>query len=103
MRYRLEYDTMGAVEVPYDKYWGAQTQRSLNNFEIGEPASMPESLIYSMVLVKKAAAMANMHFNVLDAKRLISSSRLVMPYSMENMMITFLLLFGRQALALRLI
>lgn len=69
MRYRLEYDTMGAVEVPYDKYWGAQTQRSLNNFEIGEPASMPESLIYSMVLVKKAAAMANMHFNVLDAKK----------------------------------
>ncbi len=69
MKYRLEHDTMGTVEVPHDKYWGAQTQRSLNNFEIGETASMPKSLIHAMVLLKKAAAMANMHFKVLDAEK----------------------------------
>ena len=41
MKYRIEKDTMGEVKVPADKYWGAQTQRSINNFKIGDTSSMP--------------------------------------------------------------
>ena len=45
MSFRTEHDTMGPVEVPADKYWGAQTQRSRNNFKIGAEASMPKEII----------------------------------------------------------
>ena len=45
MTYRLEHDTMGEVKVPADKYWGAQTERSRNNFKIGAEASMPKEII----------------------------------------------------------
>ena len=45
MEYRIEKDTMGEVKVPSDKLWGAQTERSRNNFKIGEPASMPREVI----------------------------------------------------------
>ena len=55
---RLETDSMGAVEVPIERYWGVQTQRSLDHFSIGDEP-MPIELIHSLVLVKKAAAMAN--------------------------------------------
>ena len=58
MEYRIEHDTLGEVKVPADKYWGAQTQRSLNNFKIGEPASMPKEIIRAFGILKKAAAMA---------------------------------------------
>ena len=55
MEYRIEKDTMGEVKVPSDKLWGAQTERSRNNFKIGEPASMPREVIYGFAYLKKAA------------------------------------------------
>ena len=59
MEYRIEKDTMGNVEVPADKYWGAQTQRSKMNFPIGEAASMPKEIIRAFAYLKKAAALTN--------------------------------------------
>ncbi|MBN1637482.1 MAG: class II fumarate hydratase [Ignavibacteriales bacterium] len=59
MDFRIEKDTMGEIKVPVDKYWGAQTQRSKENFKIGPPASMPIEVIRALAIVKKAAAMAN--------------------------------------------
>lgn len=74
MSYRIEKDTMGEVQVPADKYWGAQTERSRNNFKIGPEASMPKEIIYAFGYLKKAAAMANHELGVLsaDKKELIS-------------------------------
>lgn len=70
MKYRIEKDTMGEVQVPADKYWGAQTERSRNNFRIGPPASMPLDIIYGFAYLKKAAAYANCELGVLsEAKR----------------------------------
>jgi fumarate hydratase class II len=64
---RLESDSFGSIEVPASHYWGAQTQRSLQNFRIGG-ASMPVPLIRAFGIVKKAAALANVKLGVLDAK-----------------------------------
>lgn len=74
MEYRIEKDTMGEVKVPVSKYWGAQTERSKNNFKIGRPASMPIEIIYAFAYLKKAAAHANFELNVLaeEKKNLIS-------------------------------
>lgn len=58
MKYRIEKDTMGEVQVPDDKYWGAQTQRSFNNFKIGGH-KMPREIIYAFAILKKAAALVN--------------------------------------------
>jgi fumarate hydratase, class II len=69
MKTRIEKDTMGPIEVPADKYWGAQTQRSLGNFRIGEPASMPREVIRAMAILKKAAAMVNSDLGVLPAEK----------------------------------
>lgn len=65
MKTRIEKDTMGPIEVAMDKYWGAQTQRSLTNFKIGEPGSMPREMIRAMAVLKKAAAMVNSDLGVL--------------------------------------
>jgi fumarate hydratase class II len=65
MSYRIEKDTMGTVEVPADKYWGAQTQRSVMNFKIGNPGSMPVEIIRAFGILKKAAALANFELGVL--------------------------------------
>src|ERR1700751_1489154 len=65
MEYRIEHDTMGEVKVPADKYWGAQTERSRNNFKIGHEASMPKEIIYAFAYLKKAAALANTELGVL--------------------------------------
>ncbi len=75
MKYRIEKDTMGEVKVPADKYWGAQTERSRNNFKIGPTASMPLEVVYGFAYLKKAAAHANFDLNVLnkDKRDLISS------------------------------
>ena len=72
--YRIEKDTMGEVKVPTKKYWGAQTQRSRNNFKIGEEASMPSEIIYGFAFLKKAAAHVNFELGVLseEKKNLIS-------------------------------
>jgi fumarate hydratase, class II len=69
MNYRIEKDTMGEVQVPADKYWGAQTERSRNNFKIGPEASMPKEIIYAFGYLKKAAAMANCELGVLTADK----------------------------------
>lgn len=65
MEYRTEKDTMGTVEVPADRYWGAQTQRSVGNFPIGQPASMPKDVIHAFGYLKKAAALTNSELGVL--------------------------------------
>ncbi len=69
MKTRIEKDTMGPVEVPADKYWGAQTQRSVDNFKIGEPASMPTEIIWAFAVLKKAAALANFELGVLPKEK----------------------------------
>ncbi|MBK7336784.1 MAG: class II fumarate hydratase [Saprospirales bacterium] len=69
MNYRTEHDTMGEVQVPADKYWGAQTERSRNNFKIGPEASMPKEIIYAFAYLKKAAAYANVELGVLSAEK----------------------------------
>jgi fumarate hydratase class II len=69
MNYRIEHDTMGEVRVPADKYWGAQTERSRNNFRIGPEASMPREIIYAFAYLKKAAAQANAELGVLSAEK----------------------------------
>jgi fumarate hydratase class II len=69
MKYRIEKDTMGNVEVPADKYWGAQTERSRNNFKIGAPASMPLEIVYGFAYLKKAAAYTNTELGVLTAEK----------------------------------
>ncbi len=74
MKYRIEKDTMGEVKVPSDKYWGAQTERSRNNFKIGAAASMPLEIVYGFAYLKKAAAHTNCELGVLseDKRDLIS-------------------------------
>ena len=66
--HRMESDTMGPVRVPRERYWGAQTQRSLENFRIGEER-MPVALIRAFGIQKKAAARANMSLGALDRRR----------------------------------
>jgi fumarate hydratase class II len=76
MEYRIEKDTMGDVKVPADKLWGAQTERSRNNFKIGPSASMPLEVVYGFAYLKKAAAHANCELGVLpeDKRDLISAA-----------------------------
>ena len=69
MEYRVEKDTLGDVKVPADKYWGAQTQRSLENFPIGPHASMPLEIIYGFAYLKKAAALTNNKFGLLNDEK----------------------------------
>ncbi len=66
MEFRIEKDTMGDVKVPAEKYWGAQTERSRNNFKIGTAASMPLEVVYGFAYLKKAAAHANYELGVLN-------------------------------------
>ncbi len=69
MKYRIEKDTMGEVQVPADKYWGAQTERSRNNFRIGPAASMPIEIVHAFAYLKKAAALTNQRLGVLDGQK----------------------------------
>ncbi|MFS4447221.1 class II fumarate hydratase [Maribacter sp. 2307UL18-2] len=69
MEFRIEKDTMGNVEVPADKYWGAQTERSRNNFKIGPAASMPMDVVYGFAYLKKAAAFTNCELGVLTEEK----------------------------------
>lgn len=69
MEFRIEHDTMGEVKVPADKYWGAQTERSRNNFKIGAEASMPLEVVYGFAYLKKAAAHANCELGVLSEEK----------------------------------
>ena len=69
MEFRIEKDTMGDVKVPAAKYWGAQTERSRNNFKIGAAASMPLEVVYGFAYLKKAAAHANCQLGVLAEEK----------------------------------
>ncbi|MFH6604098.1 class II fumarate hydratase [Maribacter algicola] len=69
MSFRIEKDTMGEVQVPSDKYWGAQTERSRNNFKIGPSASMPIEIVYGFAYLKKAAAYTNHELGVLPIEK----------------------------------
>jgi len=69
MEYRIEKDTMGEVQVPANKYWGAQTERSRNNFKIGPAGSMPKEIIEGFAYLKKAAAYANHDLGVLSIEK----------------------------------
>ena len=69
MSYRIEKDTMGEVKVPSDKLWGAQTERSRNNFKIGAAASMPLEVVYGFAYLKKAAAYTNCELGVLSEEK----------------------------------
>ena len=68
MSTRIETDSFGPIEVPADRYWGAQTQRALQNFRIGTER-MPQPLIRALAIVKRAAAETNLELGSLDAKR----------------------------------
>lgn len=67
MKYRIEHDSMGDVKIPESKYWGAQTERSRNNFKIGPGASMPLEIIKAFGYIKKAAAIANFELGALTS------------------------------------
>jgi len=69
MKYRIEKDTMGDVKVPSEKYWGAQTERSRNNFKIGGSSSMPLELVYGFAYLKKAAAHTNCKLGILSSAK----------------------------------
>ncbi|MEN8958617.1 MAG: class II fumarate hydratase [Flavobacteriales bacterium] len=69
MNYRIEKDTIGEVKVPADKYWGAQTERSRNNFKIGAAASMPQEIVEGFAYLKKAAAYTNSELGVLSEEK----------------------------------
>ncbi len=69
MKFRIEKDTMGDVNVPADKLWGAQTERSRNNFKIGNAASMPIDIVYGFAYLKKAAAYTNCELGILSSEK----------------------------------
>jgi fumarate hydratase class II len=100
MDYRIEKDTIGDVKVPADKYWGAQTERSRNNFKIGPSASMPLEIVYAFAYLKKAAAHTNNQLGVLDDKKKDLISKVC--DEILSGMISFRWLYGRRALELSL-
>ena len=69
MNYRTEKDTMGEVQVPADKFWGAQTERSRNNFKIGPEGSVPQEIVEAFAYLKKAAAFTNAELGVLSNEK----------------------------------
>ena len=70
MSYRIEKDTIGEIKVASDKYWGAQTERSRNNFKIGPAGSMPIEIIHAFAVLKKAAAITNSKLGVLEENKM---------------------------------
>lgn len=75
MEFRIEKDTMGEVKVPANRYWGAQTERSRNNFKIGPEGSMPKEIVHAFAYLKKAAAHANCELGVLPEEKKVLISR----------------------------
>ena len=69
MNYRIEKDTLGEINVPEKKLWGAHTQRSLENFRIGQEASMPGEIIESFAIIKKAAARSHHKLGILSTNK----------------------------------
>ena len=66
---RKEFDSLGSIDVPHDKLWAAQTERSRNNFKIGHPGSMPIEVIYAFALLKKSIAHANCDLGILSKRK----------------------------------
>ena len=66
---REEFDSLGKVLVPEDKLWGAQTERSRQNFKIGEPGSMPMKIVHAFAVLKKAVAHANFELGILEKEK----------------------------------
>ena len=100
MIYRTERDTLGEVRVPADKYWGAQTQRSLMNFQIGPASSMPAEVIHSFGYLKKAAAIVNHRFRLLSGEKMSLFSSVCDEIIREGSTAIFRWLSGRQVQAL---
>ena len=73
MEYRIEKDTMGEMKVPADKYWGAQTERSHENFLIGTEV-MPREITHAFGILKKAAALANYKLGICRKRKRTSSA-----------------------------
>jgi fumarate hydratase class II len=70
MEYRTEKDTLGKVQVPADKYWGAQTQRSIENFQIAQDINkMPKEIVRAFAILKKAAALTNFDLGILPKEK----------------------------------
>ncbi len=91
---RREKDSMGAIEVPADKLWGAQTQRSLEHFRISTE-KMPVSLIHALALTKRAAAKVNQDLGCWRRKKPARLSGRLMKCWRENMLMSFRWRFGR--------
>ena len=70
MKFRTESDTLGKVKIPIDSLWGPQTQRSINNFNIGAKGSMPIEIIHAYAILKKACAKSNFELGVLDKNKM---------------------------------
>ncbi len=99
MQYRIEQDTLGEVKVEADKYWGAQTQRSLENFPIGPQASMPKAIIHAFALLKKPQPRPMPSLGNCPRTRLRSSPEFAMKSWRANWSSTFHWSFGRPAAA----
>ena len=70
MKFRTESDTLGKVQIPSESLWGPQTQRSINNFKIGQPGSMPTEIIHSFAILKKSCAISNNELMNLEKKKM---------------------------------
>ena len=69
-KFRVESDTLGEVKIPENSLWGPQTQRSINNFKIGQPGSMPSEIIHSFAILKKSSAISNNELMNLEKKKM---------------------------------
>ena len=104
MEYRMEHDSMGDVRVPADRYWGAQTQRSFENFPIGQGREpMPTEIIHAFGILKKAAAITNARLcpTAMTAEKCGAICAAAMKLSPESWQTTFRLSSGRPAPARR--
>ena len=100
MDYRIETDSMGEVKVPADKYWGAQTQRSIENFKIGGD-TFPKEMIRALGILKKAAAMTNQELGILPSDKADLIIRAANEVIEGNSTVIFLWLFGKPVQAPR--
>ena len=102
MKFRKEYDSLGSIKVPHDKYWGASTQRSNKYFDIGDFLVRP-IVIKSIAMIKKAAAIVHVKNGEIDkkiSKAIIKAADEIISGKLTS---HFLLKFGKQVLELKLI
>jgi len=71
MKFRTESDTLGKVQIPSESLWGPQTQRSINNFKIGDPGSMPIEIVYAYAILKKACSKSNHELGAIEKEKMI--------------------------------